>query len=159
MARAYSCDPPCLPLPSPWTASSQAFSVNSFRWRIRDENRSDHVTRNAQTARNNEARRLGNASPRPDATLKFITRLPRKPLAGTPLAEDHTQYMERSFLSSRETARWQRECATKARTHISCGKCFFFYLRKVTHREVLFCLLSHVNLDLFSILFAWSGIT
>ena len=35
-----------LHLPSPYTASSQAFSVNAFWWRIRDE-RSDHLIPNA----------------------------------------------------------------------------------------------------------------
>ena len=49
-------------LPSPYTASFQALSVNAFRWRIRDERPgdasktfSDHVTRNASAAHNNEA--------------------------------------------------------------------------------------------------------
>ena len=38
-------------MPSPCTASSHAISVKGFRWRTR----SDHVTRNALAARNNEA--------------------------------------------------------------------------------------------------------
>ena len=37
-------------MPSPCTASSHAISVKGFRWRTR----SDHVTRNALAARNNE---------------------------------------------------------------------------------------------------------
>lgn len=43
---------------SPCTSSSQAFSVNTFRECIRDE-RPDHVTRNAQAARNNESKGVG----------------------------------------------------------------------------------------------------
>ena len=52
-------------LPSPCTASSQAFSVNVFRWRIRDERLghslgnketcSENVTRNAWAVQNNES--------------------------------------------------------------------------------------------------------
>jgi len=42
-------------VPSPNAASSQTFSVNAFLWRIQGEPRSDHVTRNAKTARNNWA--------------------------------------------------------------------------------------------------------
>ena len=49
-------------LPSLYTASFQALSVNAFRWRIRDEwpgdaskTFSDHVTRNASAGDNNEA--------------------------------------------------------------------------------------------------------
>ena len=38
-------------MPSPCTASSHAISVKAFRWRTR----SDHVTRNALAAGNNEA--------------------------------------------------------------------------------------------------------
>ena len=45
---------------SPWTAFSQAFSDNLLRWRIRGEHfRLDHVTRNASTVRNDEAKGLG----------------------------------------------------------------------------------------------------
>ena len=40
-------------VPSPNATSSQTFSVNAFRWRIESETRSDHVTRNGKTARNN----------------------------------------------------------------------------------------------------------
>ena len=44
-------------LPSPCTASPQAFSVNAFRWRETNGSkiRSDHVTRNASARRNYEA--------------------------------------------------------------------------------------------------------
>ena len=44
-------------LPSPCRASSKTFSVNAFRWPIRDERPntcSSHETRNALAARNNE---------------------------------------------------------------------------------------------------------
>ena len=44
---------------SPCTASSHAISVKAFRWRTR----SDHVTRNALAARNNEVQGQGNGSP------------------------------------------------------------------------------------------------
>ena len=43
-------------MPSPCTASSHAISVKAFRWRTR----SDHVTRKALAARNNEACGQGN---------------------------------------------------------------------------------------------------
>ena len=43
-------------MPSPCTASSHAISVKAFRWRTR----SDHVTRNALAAWNNEAFEQGN---------------------------------------------------------------------------------------------------
>ena len=47
-------------LPSPCTATSQAFLVSAFQWRIQDDkNPSDHVTRNALAARNNETWGLG----------------------------------------------------------------------------------------------------
>ena len=45
-------------LPSPFTESSQPFSVKSFRWRIRDKQpktRLVNVTRNAKAAQKNEA--------------------------------------------------------------------------------------------------------
>ena len=46
---------PDIATPSPCTASSEAFSVKAFGWRIRDKTSSDHVTRNALTAQINEA--------------------------------------------------------------------------------------------------------
>ena len=57
-------------LSSPRTAFSQAFWVNSLRWRIRGERagnssllRLDHVTRDELAARNNEAQGLGKLQP------------------------------------------------------------------------------------------------
>ena len=43
-------------MPSPCMASSHDISIKAFRWRTR----SDHVTRNALAARNNEAYGQGN---------------------------------------------------------------------------------------------------
>ena len=51
-----------LTVPSPCAARFQAFSVNEFRLRIRDERpetRSDHVPRSASAARKNKAYGLG----------------------------------------------------------------------------------------------------
>ena len=42
-------------MPSPCSASSHAFSVNAFRWRIWENTRTDHVTQNALATQNNEA--------------------------------------------------------------------------------------------------------
>ena len=44
-------------MPNPFTASSLAILVEAFRWHTWGEKktRSDHVTRNALAARNNEA--------------------------------------------------------------------------------------------------------
>ena len=51
-----------LAMPSPCWASSQAISVQAFRWRIEKKTRSDHVTRNALAAPNNEAYGHGNGT-------------------------------------------------------------------------------------------------
>ena len=47
-------------MPSPCSASSHAFSVNAFRWRIWENTRTDHVTQNALATQNNEAYGQGN---------------------------------------------------------------------------------------------------
>ena len=52
-------------MPSRCTASPHAISVKAFRWRTR----SDHVTRNALAARNNEAYGQGNS---PSLSLKTL---------------------------------------------------------------------------------------
>ena len=46
-------------LPIPCAASSQAFSVNAFWWRIRDpKTRADHLIRNASAAQNTKKNTL-----------------------------------------------------------------------------------------------------
>ena len=57
------------------TASSHAVSVKAFWWRIREKNtRSDHVTRNALAARNNEAYGQGNGRELLCTVLRYSTR-------------------------------------------------------------------------------------
>ena len=63
-------------LPSPCTASSQAFSVNAFWWRIRDpKTRADRLIRNASAARNTKKarERKTNLWPRGGLHLPFCS--------------------------------------------------------------------------------------
>ena len=55
------------------TVSSHAISVKTFRWRIWEKNtRSDHVTRNALAARNNEAYGQGNGRESFCTVLRYL---------------------------------------------------------------------------------------